>query len=179
MGGSDDSSNIIELTVEEHAQAHKKLWEQYGKWQDEIAWKALSGMIGKEEILHEKYKQMNKGRIVSAETREKMAQAKRGRKITEEHKKALHEGRRNSKNSEEHKLASSKANIGRKFSQEHRNKLSASRLKRTDLSESARNAGKISMEKYRNDPERQKRFSETMKQFSEKRKDKQSKIENQ
>ena len=31
MGGSDDPSNLIELTREEHALAHKILYEQYGK----------------------------------------------------------------------------------------------------------------------------------------------------
>ena len=30
MGGTNDPSNLIELTVEEHAEAHKLLWEQYG-----------------------------------------------------------------------------------------------------------------------------------------------------
>jgi hypothetical protein len=33
MGGTDDPSNLIELTVEEHAEAHRKLWEQYGTYQ--------------------------------------------------------------------------------------------------------------------------------------------------
>jgi hypothetical protein len=41
MGGSNDPSNLIELTVAEHAEAHKKLFEEYGCWQDEIAWKAF------------------------------------------------------------------------------------------------------------------------------------------
>jgi len=51
MGGSNESNNIVELTVEEHAVAHKELFEKYGNWQDEIAWKALSGQIGKEDIM--------------------------------------------------------------------------------------------------------------------------------
>jgi len=51
MGGSDDLSNIIELTVEEHAEAHRKLYEQYGFIQDYLAWKGLMGCIEKEEII--------------------------------------------------------------------------------------------------------------------------------
>ena len=43
MGGSDDPSNIIELTVEEHSQAHLKLYEQYGKKEDLCAYYMLSG----------------------------------------------------------------------------------------------------------------------------------------
>jgi hypothetical protein len=41
-GGSDDPSNLIELTPLEHAEAHRLLYEQYGRWQDEVAWKGLS-----------------------------------------------------------------------------------------------------------------------------------------
>jgi len=51
MGGTDDPSNLVEMTIEEHAEAHKKLWEQYGKEEDRIAWMGLSGMIGKEEVI--------------------------------------------------------------------------------------------------------------------------------
>lgn len=54
MGGTDDPSNLIELTVEEHAQAHLELYEKYGKREDYIAWKCLSGKIGKEELMFEK-----------------------------------------------------------------------------------------------------------------------------
>jgi len=45
MGGSDDPSNIIELTIEEHAEAHKKLYEKYGKWEDKVAWLSLTKQI--------------------------------------------------------------------------------------------------------------------------------------
>jgi hypothetical protein len=45
MGGTDDPSNLIELSVEEHAEAHKKLYEEYGNEYDRIAWLALSKQI--------------------------------------------------------------------------------------------------------------------------------------
>jgi hypothetical protein len=51
MGGSDDPSNIIKLSIEEHAASHKKLWEEHGHKQDYYAWKGLSGALGKEEII--------------------------------------------------------------------------------------------------------------------------------
>ena len=44
-GGTNDSSNIRELTVEEHAEAHKVLWEEHKNYFDFLAWKALSGQI--------------------------------------------------------------------------------------------------------------------------------------
>ena len=170
MGGTNNPSNLIELTVEEHAEAHRLLWEQYGNWQDNVAWKALSGHIGKEEIIHEIHKNMNKGRIVSAETREKMAAAKRGRKISKEHAEALHIGRKNSKNSEEHNRMISLKNTGKSISEEHKKLLSEKRKNNTLKNELAKNAGKISMEKYKNDPKRQKAFSESMKLSWQKRK---------
>jgi hypothetical protein len=34
MGGTDDPSNLVELTRKEHAMAHMKLYEQYGKKED-------------------------------------------------------------------------------------------------------------------------------------------------
>lgn len=50
MGGTDDPTNLIKLTVEEHAEAHKILFEEYGRWQDKLAWQGLSGLIGRDEI---------------------------------------------------------------------------------------------------------------------------------
>lgn len=53
IGGSDDADNLIELSVEEHADAHRKLYEEYGRREDYIAWKCLAGIIGKEELVAE------------------------------------------------------------------------------------------------------------------------------
>jgi len=49
MGGTDDESNLVELTIEEHAEAHKKLFEEHGRWQDYIAWKGLAGLLSSDE----------------------------------------------------------------------------------------------------------------------------------
>jgi len=51
MGGTDDPENLIRLTVEEHAEAHKKLFEEHGCWQDYLAWQGLAGLISKEELV--------------------------------------------------------------------------------------------------------------------------------
>ena len=52
MGGSDDRSNIVELTVEEHAEAHRKLYEEFGHLQDKLAWQGLLGLISTADIVH-------------------------------------------------------------------------------------------------------------------------------
>lgn len=51
MGGTDDPSNLIKLTIEEHAEAHRILYEKYGLWQDKLAWQGLSKMIDRQEII--------------------------------------------------------------------------------------------------------------------------------
>jgi len=50
LGGTDEPSNLILLTIEEHAAAHEKLYNEYGNWEDYLAWKGLSGHISKDEI---------------------------------------------------------------------------------------------------------------------------------
>ena len=50
MGGSDDESNLVILTIEEHAEEHRRLYEEHGCWQDYCAWISLSGQIPKAEI---------------------------------------------------------------------------------------------------------------------------------
>jgi len=68
MGGTDDPSNIVELTIEEHAEAHRVLYEKYGRREDKLAWKGLAGLMSKKEILREVFK---------------------GKKHTEEHKQHM------------------------------------------------------------------------------------------
>ncbi len=48
-GGTDDPSNIERVTVAEHADRHRLLYEEHGRWQDRVAWLTLSGQIGFEE----------------------------------------------------------------------------------------------------------------------------------
>ena len=63
-GGSDDPSNIVYLTVAEHAEAHHLLYEQYNNWQDFVAWQGLLKLTLKEELI----------RIVHQETQRKLVQ---------------------------------------------------------------------------------------------------------
>jgi hypothetical protein len=43
VGGTDDPSNLIYLSVEEHAAAHEELYNQHGRLGDLVAWQCLSG----------------------------------------------------------------------------------------------------------------------------------------
>jgi hypothetical protein len=91
IGGSDDPSNLIELTIEEHAEAHRKLFEEHGRWRDKLAWKSLSGQISGAEIARLKRIEVNRARrgkgvgetnaMFLAENRKKVAQSKLGKKL--------------------------------------------------------------------------------------------------
>ena len=137
-GGTDDPSNIILLTVEEHAEAHKKLWEEHGRIEDKLAWKGLSGIIGKEEIVYyvneerkRKISEANKGQIsnnrgkkFSDETRKKMSESMKGIPKSEEHRKKLAKLRKGTIHSDETRKKMSEAHKGKHFSDETRKKLS-------------------------------------------------------
>ena len=113
MGGSDDPSNLIELTVEEHADAHRKLWEQYSNIKDYCAWKGLSGQIGKEEIV--RLLMDPTGRVHTEETKQKISKSQLGKpKHTEESKENLKQFRMGTKQSEETKRKISEAGLGNK-----------------------------------------------------------------
>ena len=50
-GGTDDPSNLVELSIADHAEAHRKLYEEYGRWQDYVAWQGLAKLSPKEELV--------------------------------------------------------------------------------------------------------------------------------
>lgn len=82
-GGTDEPSNLIELTVEGHALAHKKLYEEHGRIQDKLAWKMLEGTMGKDELMREKSRlggqiSSTKGIPKSEDHKKKMSEAKLG-----------------------------------------------------------------------------------------------------
>ena len=51
MGGSDYPENLVELTPEEHAEAHRILYEEYGHWQDYVAWQGLAKLSEKKDFV--------------------------------------------------------------------------------------------------------------------------------
>jgi hypothetical protein len=56
FNGGDEIENIIDVTSNEHAEIHKRLYEKYNHKQDWLAWQGLSGFLGKEEIIKESIK---------------------------------------------------------------------------------------------------------------------------
>lgn len=61
-GGTSDPNNLVKLTIEEHAEAHRVLYETHGRWQDFYAWQGLSGQISMSD---EKFK-IFQGKVAEA-----------------------------------------------------------------------------------------------------------------
>lgn len=114
MGGTDDPSNLRELTVEEHAEAHRQLWLQYGRWQDRLAWQGLAGIIGKEEIVAEQNRLKSLGKPHSEEHKAKI-RAYRHTPEAIDKIRANHKGMLGRKHSPEAKEKMRLARLGKKF----------------------------------------------------------------
>jgi len=99
-GGTDELDNLVEVTVEEHAEIHRCLWVYADRWQDELAWRTLSGHVGREEAIRlassrggQKGGRKNKGRKFgpySEERKQKLRKPNTKKKIlSKEHKQKL------------------------------------------------------------------------------------------
>jgi hypothetical protein len=95
-GGTDDPSNLVELTILDHAIAHKVLYGLYGRWQDKVAWLSLSDQINTAEANRLATIERNKTRKLSQETIEK-------------HRQNFRNWFSNPENKEKHRIATKKA----------------------------------------------------------------------
>ena len=50
MGGTDDKSNLVEVSLEEHAELHFALYLEHGMLEDWCAAYGLCGLIGRPEM---------------------------------------------------------------------------------------------------------------------------------
>lgn len=126
MGGTDDLENLVEVTVEVHADLHRQLWEDLGHWQDEVAWKTLSGQMTKQDAIILAVKMANTGRKLSNDTKQKMSLSRTGKKRkprSEEHARRIGIANRGRKATEEQKLNNSLAQMGKVLSEEHKKKI--------------------------------------------------------
>ena len=106
-GGTDDPDNLIALTPEDHAEAHRILYEKYGRIQDKVAWMGLAKLATNKEIIAELLAQPK-----SEEHKRKISEAHKGMKKpwarggvgnknkpkTEEHRKNISNGKKGKPN---------------------------------------------------------------------------------
>jgi len=123
-GGTNDPSNLVELTIEEHAEAHRVLYEKYGRWQDKLAMNGLNGDMTTEQLRIERVRQAHlgkpsamRGKKHSEETKRKMSKAHTGKKygpMSEKQKKQISERTKGTKHSDETKAKMRKSQTARR-----------------------------------------------------------------
>lgn len=77
-GGSDNPDNLVRVTIPEHAERHRLLYEQYGRLGDKVAWLMMSGKTNEGETL--RYKLAH-----TPEANAKRSAKMLGRTLTAEH----------------------------------------------------------------------------------------------
>ncbi len=138
-GGTDDPSNIVALSVPDHAEAHRKLYEEHGRWEDKIAWLGLTGQIGQEEITFLKQSEggkKNLGRkhsdeVNKAKGRAGELNASYGKSLSLESRRKMSESSKGQipwnagkKMSAEYCKKNSEGQMGKSLSEEHKQKTS-------------------------------------------------------
>lgn len=169
MGGSDDPSNLIRLTPEEHYVAHQLLVRMHPEHAG-LLWAAVAMTNSTRKTagrannrlygwLRRRFCEMQTGRVVSAEARAKMSAARRGKKFgprAEETRTKISAASKGRGKSDAHRAALAAAKLGKKFpprSAEARARMRAAQ----QLAESNRDRS------YTQDPEYRRLQSEKMK----------------
>lgn len=128
-GGTDDASNIVMLTIEQHAEAHRVLYEQHGRWQDLCAWKVLSGQVTAGEAATEAARRTNTGRKKTASHRLKLAIAKLGKPMSKDACEAMRAGQTGRRHPEKTKKKIGESQRGKRIKPESIQKYVTSRQK--------------------------------------------------
>ena len=120
-GGTDDPSNLIEVSVTQHAIFHYCEWRLHGRWEDKCAWQVLANNV--KHPLHVK------GRKLTDTQRKYISERMKGNThgavpCSEEKKEKLRKSNTGKKHTEETKEKLRKINTGRKLSEETKKKCS-------------------------------------------------------
>lgn len=133
MGGTDEPSNLVRLSIEEHAQAHLELYEKYGRPQDLWAYKGLTGQMTKEQMRIESVKIANTGRKQTPEhiAKRKASRMKTNPTPTLGMKLGPASAERKKKIGDAHR-GKSNWHLGKKRSEETKEKMKQAALKREE-----------------------------------------------
>lgn len=186
-GGTDDPSNIIRLTLLEHAEAHKVLFETYGKLEDKLAWLMLSGRTEEGEetrkILskiasqtpeaREKRRISQLGKKASPKTIEKLRQSHLGKILSSEQKQKIGNALKNHPVSKETREKLRAAHLGKKkppLTEEHKRQIGEYSRNRIHSQETKDKISKGNTGKIRSIETRGK-ISEQLKRYYQKKRD--------
>lgn len=136
LQGFNAPDNVVWLTVEQHAQAHKWLWENTGNKYDRLAWMVLSGTIDSDNATRIASSLAHLGVSKSQETKMKISLSKMGVPLSAEHKRKCSEAskgvpkpwKRGFLFSLESKKKMSDSHKGKRHTQLTKEKMSATRI---------------------------------------------------
>ena len=77
------TSRTIPLTIEQHANRHKRVYDKFGFWEDKLAWEIMTGRIGTDDKIKKRNEYLSmarKGVPLSEQHKENIRQAAIGRK---------------------------------------------------------------------------------------------------
>ena len=148
-GGTNDPENLVYLTVEQHAEAHKKLYEEHGRWQDQIAHRMLSGQMSAYEATIDAIKKTQTGRVHSEKEKKLRSEYAKNRKWSLETKNKISCGNMGKKHTQETKLKIGLSHKGKKLSTEHRNTISLTHLNKPKSEEQKRKMSESAKELWR------------------------------
>jgi hypothetical protein len=122
-GGTDDPSNLVEVSVTQHAMFHYCEWRLHGRWEDKCAWQVLANNVKhplhvkgrkltdtQRKDISERMRGNTHGAVpCSEEKKEKLRKINTGKKLTEETKEKLREINTNRRHTEDTKKKCSEA----------------------------------------------------------------------
>lgn len=122
LGGTDEPSNIVFVTPEEHAELHFALYLENGNWQDYRAAKGLAKLGGTPCFGGKKH---------TDKSRAKMSDKLKGKKKSAEHKRKIGEAQKGKVIPKEQREEIRKTLTGYKHSDEAKNNMRKAALKQT------------------------------------------------
>ena len=126
MGGSNDSSNLVLVTLKQHAMFHYCNWKLWNNKEDEIAWKMLSGQITPYEATIQSIKNSSRKTCIERnKINNPMWDKNTAKKVSESLKKYWEN---NPERKKEQSLRSKQINKGKKRTQEQRENYRKSKI---------------------------------------------------
>lgn len=124
------------LTISDHAEAHRELWERNGRLEDKIAWLMLSGKTEEGEIVRrELCRELARKNLWTPEACARRSEAKKGKPNgclgttrSEASRNKMRDAQRKLWSNPEHRRRLSAAHTGKRHTAEHRQRIRESMM---------------------------------------------------
>jgi len=172
MGGTDDPTNLVDLTPEEHFLAHQLLVKIHPD-NAKLVWAANFMIVDKDgrRVNNKLFGWLKRRRVHSEETRKKMSEAAKGRKLDDETKLKISAANLGKTRSEETKAKIKEVRKLQTFSEETRRKMSEARTGTTRSEEAIRKTAEANRGRKRSEETRRKISEAARRRYQQPNKD--------